>query len=90
MTKQKTPAGKKAASKKPAKAGSAAKPTSKLGQLEAMLRRPDGATIGQLSKVLDWQPHSVRGAMSGALKKKQGLEISATKADGQDRIYRIA
>ncbi len=47
------------------------KPKTKLAQLDAMLRRPDGATIKQISKSLVWQAHSVRGAMSGALKKKQ-------------------
>ena len=55
-----------------------------------MLRRPDGATITQLTKALNWQPHSVRGAMSGALKKKQGLTITATKNEHADRVYRIA
>ncbi len=65
------------------------KPKNKLAQLEAMLRRPDGATIEQISKSLVWQAHSVRGAMSGALKKKQGLTITTEKtADG--RVYRIA
>ena len=47
----------------------AAAPKTKLGQLEGMLRRPAGATIVQLAKALSWQAHSVRGAMSGALKK---------------------
>jgi hypothetical protein len=61
----------------------------KIGKLEAMLRRPAGATIPQLVKALDWQAHSVRGAMSGTLKKK-GLKISAGKEDGHDRVYRIA
>ena len=41
------------------------KAKSKLEQLEAMLRRPDGATVDQIGKALDWQKHSVRGAMSG-------------------------
>jgi hypothetical protein len=67
-----------------------ARPTSKLGQLQAMLQRPEGATIAQLSKALDWQAHSVRGAMSGSLKKKQGLKITASKEEGTDRVYRIA
>jgi hypothetical protein len=62
----------------------------KLAQLEAMLRRPDGATIEQISKSLDWQLHSVRGAMSGTLKKKQGLTITKEKADDGRRVYRIA
>ena len=54
-----------------------------------MLQRPEGATIAQLSKALDWQAHSVRGAMSGSL-KKQGLKITASKEEGADRVYRIA
>ena len=68
----------------------ASKPKTKLAQLEAMLRRPDGATVEQISKSLDWQTHTVRGAMSGALKKKQGLAITSEKADSGRRVYRIA
>lgn len=90
MTKQKVTASRKATKKKSTKAASPAKRPSKLSQLEAMLRRPEGATLGQLSKALDWQPHSIRGAMSGNLKKKQGLKLTATKEEGADRVYRIA
>ena len=94
MTKQKKTAEKKTAANtaKPRKALPApgTKPTSKLGLIEAMLRRPDGATITQLTKALNWQPHSVRGAMSGALKKKQGLTVVAEKAADGERVYRIA
>jgi len=61
----------------------------KLGQLEALLRRSEGASIAQLSTALDWQPHSVRGAMSGSLKKKRGLKIVDEKVDGKERVYRI-
>ena len=71
MTKQKKATAKKPANSQRAPAKPTAKPTSKLGRLEAMLRRPDGATIEQLSKALDWQAHSVRGAMSGALRRNQ-------------------
>jgi uncharacterized protein DUF3489 len=78
------------AKKVTSKTAGAARPTSKLGQLQAMLQRPEGATIAQLSKALDWQAHSVRGAMSGSLKKKQGLKITASKAEGAERVYRIA
>jgi hypothetical protein len=93
MTKQKKTVEKRTANTaKPRKVLPApgTKPTSKLGLIEAMLRRPDGATITQLTKALNWQPHSVRGAMSGALKKKQGLTITATKTEHADRVYRIA
>ena len=62
----------------------------KLGRLEGMLRRPEGATIGQIAKALDWQQHSVRGAISGSLKKKQGLTIVAEKIADGERVYRIA
>jgi hypothetical protein len=86
MSKAKSRTAKKAASK----TVGVARPASKLGQLQAMLQRPEGATIAQLSKALDWQAHSVRGAMSGSLKKKQGLKITASKEEGADRVYRIA
>lgn len=92
MAKQKKVTVKEPAMAPRAKGATAVKanPTSKLGQLEALLRRPDGATIAQLSKALGWQPHSVRGAMSGSLKRKQGLRISTTKEEGVDRVYRVA
>ncbi len=68
----------------------AAKPkTTKLSKLEAMLRRPGGATIAQLCKALVWQAHSVRGAMAGALKKK-GCAITNEVGSDKVRIYRIA
>jgi hypothetical protein len=66
------------------------KPKTKLAQLEAMLRRPNGATVEQICKSLAWQAHSVRGAMSGALKRKQGLTITNEKTDDGRRVYRIA
>ena len=93
MTKQKKATENKAAAAPKAKNLSAktkAKPSTKLGQLEAMLRRPGGATIEQLSKSLSWQIHSVRGAMSGALKKKQGLTVTSEKKEDGKRVYRIA
>jgi uncharacterized protein DUF3489 len=64
-------------------------PKTKLGRLEGMLRRPEGATIGQIAKALAWQTHSVRGAISGSLKKKQGLTVVAEKIADGERIYRI-
>jgi hypothetical protein len=66
-----------------------AAPKTKLGRLEGMLRRPEGATIGQIAKALDWQPHSVRGAISGSLKKKQGLTVVVDKIADAERVYRI-
>jgi hypothetical protein len=35
-----------------------------------------------------WQAHSVRGAIAGAVKKKLGLAVASTAADG-GRVYCI-
>ena len=55
----------------------------------AMLRRPEGATIAQISEATGWQFHTVRGAFAGALKKKLGLEVTSEKIEGGERIYRL-
>ncbi|MFY9736827.1 MAG: DUF3489 domain-containing protein, partial [Rhodoplanes sp.] len=47
---------------------------SKQAQLIAMLRWAKGATIEEIAEALSWQPHTVRGAIAGALKKKLGLQ----------------
>jgi hypothetical protein len=62
---------------------------SKQAQMIELLKRPDGATLNQLVEVTGWQPHTVRGAMAGALKKKLSLNIVSEKTDGQERKYRI-
>ena len=54
-----------------------------------LLRRPGGASIEEIAAATGWQSHTVRGAMSGALKKKLGLEITSQKLDGRGRVYRI-
>ena len=62
----------------------------KQAQLIAMLRRVEGATIAQIVEATGWQPHTVRGALAGALKKRLGLEIASEKVEGRGRVYRIA
>jgi predicted transcriptional regulator len=54
-----------------------------------LLKRKRGATIDEIVAATGWQAHSVRGAISGALKKKLGLAVSSKKVDGRDRVYRI-
>jgi hypothetical protein len=61
----------------------------KQATLIAMLRRPEGATIAQMASALEWQAHTVRGALAGALKKKLGLTLASEKVPGADRVYRI-
>lgn len=85
-----------AARKKAAPKSKSAKPAvspkskeTKQQRLIAMLKRPDGATIAQMTKAFGWEPHTVRGALSGALKKKLGLKIVSQKPEGGQRVYRI-
>ena len=44
-----------------------------------MLKRPEGATVEQIAEATGWQHHTIRGAISGALKKKLGLTVEATR-----------
>jgi hypothetical protein len=62
---------------------------SKQAQLIAMLQRPDGATIAEMAEALEWQHHTVRGALAGALKKKLGLDVTSEKVEGRGRVYRL-
>ncbi len=61
----------------------------KQATLIAMLRAPEGATIAEIVAATGWQPHTVRGAMAGALKKKLGLEVTSEKVEGRGRIYKL-
>ena len=61
----------------------------KQAKLIEMLRADDGATIDEIAAVTGWQPHTIRGAMSGALKKKLGLEVISEKVDGRGRVYSL-
>ena len=62
---------------------------SKQAQLIAMLKRAKGASIAEIVEALEWLPHTVRGAIAGALKKKLGLEVVSEKSERRGRVYRI-
>ena len=70
--------------------GPRAREGSKQSQLIAMLSHAKGATIDEIVEALSWQPHTVRGAIAGALKKKLGLDVISEKDEKRGRIYRIA
>jgi hypothetical protein len=65
------------------------RPNTKQAKLIAMLQRAKGATIDELAEALDWQVHTVRGAIAGALKKKLGLEVTSDKDEKRGRVYRL-
>ncbi len=58
-------------------------------KLIAMLRRKDGATIDQIAHTLAWQPHTVRGVLSGIIRKRLGRNVVGTDISGGTRTYRI-
>lgn len=62
--------------------------SSKIATVIEMLKRPNGTTINEMSTATGWQTHSVRGLLSGTIKKKLGLKLTSVKADGV-RTYQI-
>lgn len=60
---------------------------SKTAKLLALLNRPGGATLQELMKTTSWQAHSVRGFLSGTVRKKMGLTLVSTKTEEGGRRY---
>jgi Protein of unknown function (DUF3489) len=61
----------------------------KQAQLIATLQQSDGATIGEIVAATLWMPHTVRGAISGVLKKKFGFFVTTGRIEGRGKVYRI-
>lgn len=61
----------------------------KQAELIALLQAPDGASILEITVVTGWQAHSVRGAISGQLKKKLGLDVVSEKVEGRGTAYKL-
>ena len=63
-------------------------PGNKAAQVITLLKGPKGATLQSLMLATGWQAHTVRGFVSGHLKKKLGLKVRSFKRDGE-RVYAI-
>lgn len=61
----------------------------KTNKVLTLLERSEGASLEELRKATGWQPHSVRGFLSGTLKKKMGYRLSSVKRLNGDRAYRV-
>jgi hypothetical protein len=80
------------APKKASKAGEKAGPArdgSKAAKVLDLLKRPEGASMKDLLKATGWQAHSVRGFLSGAIRKKMGVAVTSTKTEDGERTYSI-
>jgi hypothetical protein len=90
---KKAKSGKKAApvkkAPKGATKGKGARDGSKAAKVLDLLKRPDGATAKELIKATGWQPHSVRGFLSGTVSKKMGLAVTSTKGEDGERTYSV-
>jgi hypothetical protein len=86
------PAPKPAKGRKPAAKAAqpaAARDGSKKATVLGLLQRKGGATLAQIMKATNWQAHSVRGFISGALGKKMGLMVDSVRRDDGERVYSI-
>lgn len=62
------------------------KPGTKQARLVDLLSRPWGMGITDLSRLLGWQPHTVRAALSGL--RKKGYAVTGTKDENGTIVYR--
>ena len=74
---------------KAAKKAAGARDGSKSSKVLELLKRPGGATAKELMKATGWQPHSVRGFLSGTVSKKLGLAVTSTKGEDGERTYSV-
>lgn len=75
---------------KPEAIAAAQRPGTKQAQLIAMLQRPEGASIAEIAEATGWKHHSIRGAISGSLKKKLGLTVTSEKLAERGRVYKLS
>ena len=74
---------------KAAKKAAGARDGSKTGRILDLLKRPGGVTSKELMKATGWQPHSVRGFLSGTIGKKMGLTVVSSKGEDGERSYSV-
>jgi hypothetical protein len=78
----------KASKKAPRPSSKSNRSGSKQERVIGMLQRAPGATIAAIMKATGWQPHSVRGFLTGVVRTKLGLKLKSEKP-GKERVYRI-
>lgn len=57
--------------------------------IQQALKRKRGASLNELCTITGWQPHSLRGHISGTLRKKNKLNIVSDCTKSGIRRYRL-
>jgi hypothetical protein len=71
------------------KKAAGARDGSKTATILNMLKRTGGATAQELLNATCWQPHSLRGFLSGTVSKKKGLTVVSIKGEDGERTYSV-
>jgi hypothetical protein len=58
-------------------------------QVIALLTAEGGASLEQLAELTGWQRHSLRGFLSGTIRKRMGLNVISSNDANGTRTYRI-
>lgn len=92
MTKTKKSAGRTSpvlGRKSKAKPGSIERKSTKSDAILNLLRRKQGASLCEMQEASGWQIHSVRGHLSGTVKKRLGFTLNSSKSPDGERRYTI-
>ena len=63
------------------------KPATKAAVVLKLLRRDKGATLAELMQATGWQAHSVRGFLSGEVRKRLELPLRSESTDKGRRYW---
>ena len=58
-------------------------------KIMALLERPKGATLDEITKATGWQAHSVRSFISAVLGKRMGLKVQSRRREDRARVYSL-
>lgn len=64
-------------------------PSSKQDRLIAMMRQAKGSAMAEMMEATGWEAHSIRGLISGVLKKRLNLNVVLESSSDGVRRYRI-